>query len=617
MVNKIGDRILDVKKDPLDLRDVMYEPYLDEIPFAIAHPALRSLTILDQGKEGACTGFGLAAVANYLLARHSETKASASPVSPRMLYEMAKRYDEWEGEHYDGSSIRGAMKGWHKHGVCPESAWKYDSLGELTPSRQEAALKNRLGTYYRVRHQHLHHMHSALSEVGILYASAAVHEGWNQVTADGEIPLRGDQLGGHAFAIVGYDQRGFWIQNSWGPRWGAGGLAHLSYEDWLENSRDCWVARLGVPAAGRPTGPGSVAGRSSAWNLDPQEPALVKDISLHFVNLGNEGEFSHTGHYRSSTDSIDRLITKGIKSKFKEWKKPRLMLYAHGGLNDEVSAGVYAGRQLDTFIDNEIYPVFFMWETGWKETVRGVLEDAFRQQPFMGWREELRERFDDMLDEGMELAVRRIGLGKFWSQMKGNAKGASLPDTDPVRGATYLAQQLGAMAEEEDIEIHLVRHSAGSIFHAHLLDQLIGRAPKVKTMTLLATACTVDLFDEKIWSQYSKGNLERLTVFNLKDKFERDDHAGPYKKSVLYLVSEALESPPGRPILGMDKFVVRTLKRKLGKPSPGESTVVYSVGGRKLTLTSNSTKHTSFDSDPATLNSTLKLILGENPKKPF
>ena len=54
-------------------------------------------------------------------------------------------------------------------------------------------------------------------------------------------------MGGHAFAIVGYDRHGFWIQNSWGPDWGSGGLARVSYADWLENGTDIWVARLGAP----------------------------------------------------------------------------------------------------------------------------------------------------------------------------------------------------------------------------------------------------------------------------------------------------------------------------------------------------------------------------------
>ncbi|MBK6876070.1 MAG: hypothetical protein IPG99_06325 [Ignavibacteria bacterium] len=35
-----------------------------------------------------------------------------------MLYRFARRYDEWPGEKYSGSGARGAIKAWHKHGVC-------------------------------------------------------------------------------------------------------------------------------------------------------------------------------------------------------------------------------------------------------------------------------------------------------------------------------------------------------------------------------------------------------------------------------------------------------------------------------------------------------------------
>ena len=83
--------------------------------------------ILDQGEEGACTGFGLAAVINYLRLRQAfEQETPVSPkVSERMLYHLAKQYDEWPGEDYEGSSCRGAMKGWHRHGVCLETSWPY------------------------------------------------------------------------------------------------------------------------------------------------------------------------------------------------------------------------------------------------------------------------------------------------------------------------------------------------------------------------------------------------------------------------------------------------------------------------------------------------------------
>ena len=67
--------------------------------------------VLDQGEEGACTGFGLAATVNFLLHNRSGAPQLKRPAgaSARMLYEMAKRYDEWDGTDYEGSSIRGAV----------------------------------------------------------------------------------------------------------------------------------------------------------------------------------------------------------------------------------------------------------------------------------------------------------------------------------------------------------------------------------------------------------------------------------------------------------------------------------------------------------------------------
>jgi hypothetical protein len=121
---------LAVVKDPLDLRDLMYEGSLVELPRWIDNHG-KVPFLLDQGNEGACTGFGLAAVVNYLMHNRAgaEFLVEDEGASARMLYETAKRYDEWEGANYDGSSIRGAMKGWHKHGVCSEKTWPYKKGG--------------------------------------------------------------------------------------------------------------------------------------------------------------------------------------------------------------------------------------------------------------------------------------------------------------------------------------------------------------------------------------------------------------------------------------------------------------------------------------------------------
>src|SRR5947209_4767138 len=111
-------RTLDARPDTLDFRDKMYQASLFEVPTKMELDEYKKweVPILNQGEEGACTGFGLATVANYLL-RRRKTVPDPKQVSARMLYEMAKRYDEWPGEDYAGSSARGAMKGWYKHGV--------------------------------------------------------------------------------------------------------------------------------------------------------------------------------------------------------------------------------------------------------------------------------------------------------------------------------------------------------------------------------------------------------------------------------------------------------------------------------------------------------------------
>ncbi len=57
-------RVLNVRGDPPDIRDHIYEPALVRLKSEIDNrePGL----ILDQGQEGACTGFGLTAVINLV-----------------------------------------------------------------------------------------------------------------------------------------------------------------------------------------------------------------------------------------------------------------------------------------------------------------------------------------------------------------------------------------------------------------------------------------------------------------------------------------------------------------------------------------------------------------------
>ena len=614
-----------VTKDPLDLRDHMYEGSLRELPFKFDNRR-RVPIILDQGQEGACTGFGLAAVVNYLQYNRSDSKPPEKKklrrpegsASARMLYEMAKRYDEWDGENYDGSSIRGAMKGWLLHGVCTWADWPYDEeqSGRLTPTRQLKALGRPLGAYLRVRHLHLNQMHAGLHEVGILYASAQVHEGWYEVNPrSGKIPYSNRAAGGHAFAIVGYDTDGFWIQNSWGPEWGLKGFCHISYDDWLENGFDCWVARLGVPTASLAMEGEAERKRVSQFDYIPHESVVLNTIRSHFVNLGNDGKFSQSGIYSTDENEVQDDVLGGFKKAAAQWGQPtKLLLYAHGGLNSEKASASRIASLLPYFLANQIYPVHFMWETGLGESLRGIVEDAFRSRRFQGWRETFRENFHDLVDEGIELGSRVLGR-PVWSQMKDNA-GRATREMDG--GARLTAAQIAALFQSMNLqpELHLVGHSAGSIFFAHLLPFLMKLGIPVKTLTLYAPACTTKLFTDNVLEHVNNG-IDRLTIFNLTDETEQNDTvSSAYHKSLLYLVSEALESSRQTPLLGMEKYLTkdRKIKSTLGKRVfANEKAVAYSVGGpTSVKLISQSTSHGGFDNDEDTLNSTLRIIRGKN-----
>ena len=306
---------LDARADRLDPRDRPYAPPLAALPPRWPEDArLRRLLpayarqglVLDQsahGEHGACTGYGLAAVVNFLLWQRDGTHTA--PVSPHMLYDLARFYDEWPGEEYEGSSCRGAIKGWSKHGSCLAPLWQasvhadpHAAVGYRPDPRWAADAATRpLGVYYRVDRAAVTDMQAALLAIGALYVSASVHAGWLAVAAGSGLARGHDGLpvigydglpadaGNHAFAIVGYNEHGFVVQNSWGKDWGASGFAVLRYDDWRNNGLDCWVAALGVPQVAAV----SAVGRQPASALGALSNAALANVS------SNAGDVRHAG----------------------------------------------------------------------------------------------------------------------------------------------------------------------------------------------------------------------------------------------------------------------------------------------------------------------------------
>lgn len=624
-------RTLDARRDTLDFRDRMYVPTLVEVPpfRALDDYRKRGVPILDQGSEGACTGFGLATVAHYLL-RSRRVEPSTMHVSPRMFYDMARRYDEWPGEDYDGSSARGAMKGWNKHGVCSEKHWPYHDAkrdATLYATRWQDALDRPLGAYFRVNHRDVIAMHSAITEVGVLYATASVHAGWDRVKRDGMIKQSATITGGHAFAIVAYDHGGFWIQNSWGKDWGLDGFCHITYDDWLANGDDVWVARLGAPIALGDT-------RSTAMSIAPSSKGsrsyVYCDLRPHIISVGNDGALRTDGTYGTDADAVRSIFEDDIPRLTKKWSKRRVLLYAHGGLVPEESAVQRVADYRAALLEHEVFPVAFVWHTDFWSTLKDIVEDALRRRRPEGILDSTKDFMLDRLDDALEPLARSLSGKAEWDQMKQNGEAAT---TNPVGGARIALRHLAALLDSDpSIEVHVAGHSAGSIFLARLvqlftsntvlggpMDGQQGYGRTVQSCTLWAPACNTALFHEAYRPAIERGAIKRFALFTLNDEAEQADNcANIYHKSLLYLVSNAFEARPripmfrdGVPILGMEKFIRADAAisglfggvKAQWVRSPNDVPVGAPGAARARS-------HGDFDDDKATVEATLQRIIG-------
>jgi pimeloyl-ACP methyl ester carboxylesterase len=677
-----GTFVTDAVPDPFDERDLEYRPMLEPLPPSLDQ-RIKSARYVMKQQGNSCTGHALASVINTVLARPAKptgdpsdsedpAPASAEPpaparVSPYMLYYLARRYDEFGGQRDEGSSLRGALKGWFHHGVVLESTWpkltsrlayRLDDDEVMSEARERP-----LGAFYRVNALRLDDMQSAISELNAICASAVVHDGWMKpehmvrTGADGKeeevfvIARKVDSqsLGGHAFAIVGYNEVGFLVHNSWGTAWGKGGFATLPYEDWLDSAYDAWVARPGVaktPFASGKTGTGT----TNFGGIGTVPGPNLRRLRAHVVNLENDGKLSSSGRFTSDIPQVH-----GIFEHMERWHdywidekltdRRRIVLYAHGGLVKEQTGLESAEGQLNWWLNNHVYPVFFAWQSGPVETLMSQLVDSMGGRlPFGGVWDDMIEQFD----RGVERFV-KDRLRWTWDQMKQNAVAASRPIPQnrnlnwppnsrgesavaSLPGASLTVDRLAKYAGDKQVEVHLVGHSAGSIFHTALLERLLQRRIPVRTMALLAPAIRVDDFAKKVLPHIgNKAELEEFAVFGLRDHRELDDVCGAprlnvYHKSLLYLVSRALERSnrvAEVPLLGMEKFfdliqVGGMSLRKAITSRNGDCIFAPSIrnddpnnsAGPEFVFRSDAKNHGDFDDDTDTMTSVVARILG-------
>lgn len=212
--------------DPTDFPILNWIPSFDErskeFPIRTAvSPGIRKNRlwgagpVLNQGREGACVGFGWTAEALSSPVRVDLNRVAAEvPRTPRdfayKIYNRAKEIDPWPGEDYDGTSVISGAKVMREFGLLNEYRWAF---------RVEDVI-------------------DAVIQRGPVVIGTNWYDGMYEAP-NGVLGVSGKLVGGHCFTIIGFrlanssktGADAFVVQNSWGVGWGQYGFAEIKVSD--------------------------------------------------------------------------------------------------------------------------------------------------------------------------------------------------------------------------------------------------------------------------------------------------------------------------------------------------------------------------------------------------
>ncbi|MGB5157039.1 C1 family peptidase [Desulfobacterium sp. N47] len=209
---KDGSKTNDIRLDRVKFFDDRSKEY--PVRRMVAAKKLRSYTwrcnvYLDQGREGACVGFG---ISHELAARPAEVPGLTNAFAREAVYWEAQKIDEWPGgsypgaqQKYEGTSVLSGVKIVQKKGFFDSYYWGF-SLNDLA-----------LGVGYR-----------GPAVLGLPWL-----ENMFDTDDKGFIHATGDEMGGHCILCRGVNAREkyFLLRNSWGRDWGVNGDCKISFDD--------------------------------------------------------------------------------------------------------------------------------------------------------------------------------------------------------------------------------------------------------------------------------------------------------------------------------------------------------------------------------------------------
>ena len=213
---------------PLDTRDIKLSQVQTAIPLRDlpeSYTIPYQLLVLNQNGFPACVGFSCAS----LKAEKERREQNLMDFDGKWIYDECKKVDELP--NVKGTFLRLGLKILKDKGAKP-----------LNLNENEAG-KYRIGGYVTVDDVSFEGLKKAIYQNGILIAGfRGSNAGWQSAYV--RPPKTGEELWGHAVALIGFNKNYLIGQNSWGESWGDKGLFYVPKD---YSCFEAWACLVDLP----------------------------------------------------------------------------------------------------------------------------------------------------------------------------------------------------------------------------------------------------------------------------------------------------------------------------------------------------------------------------------
>lgn len=235
-----------------DLQAIAKSQGYTNVPLAL--PSVYTIVgspVGDQGGEGSCVAWATAyATASALEYKFKGTSFPTATRSPEYVYNQIK-----VGGCGGGAYVADGLNLIKNQGVCSWSEMPYTDASCATmpnASQTSAASTHKFTSWATVNKTNLTEVKTLLSMDLPVVIAVTVDQNFYNMSKTNWVwsSHKGKVYGGHAIAVIGYDdsKQAFKVQNSWGTSWGQQGYFWISYSFFTKVNQgainECYVAYM-------------------------------------------------------------------------------------------------------------------------------------------------------------------------------------------------------------------------------------------------------------------------------------------------------------------------------------------------------------------------------------